>query len=61
MVCVGDIHGSLETAQRVLRMAGVVDGKGEWAMEQGSTLIQTGDILEFELSLAWTIKGVNEC
>jgi hypothetical protein len=52
IVAVGDIHGSLETAQRVLRMAGVVDSEGGWAMEEGDTLVQTGDILESVSSLS---------
>lgn len=46
IVAVGDIHGSLQTAKKVLRMAGVIDEDGEWAMNPGDVLVQTGDILE---------------
>lgn len=45
VVAVGDLHGDLEQALAVLRMAGVVDAEGHWS--GGSTiLVHTGDSLD---------------
>lgn len=45
VVAVGDLHGDLDQALTVLRMAGVVDAEGGWA--GGSTvLVHTGDTLD---------------
>ncbi|KAI9096581.1 Metallo-dependent phosphatase-like protein [Phlyctochytrium arcticum] len=45
IVAIGDLHGDLPAALEVLRMAGVVDGNGEW--NGGDTvLVQTGDIVD---------------
>ncbi|KAF8126896.1 Metallo-dependent phosphatase [Boletus edulis] len=45
IIAIGDIHGDLENAGRVLQMAGVVDEDGNWS---GNTdvFVQTGDIID---------------
>ncbi|KAI0359849.1 Metallo-dependent phosphatase [Trametes cingulata] len=45
IVAVGDLHGDLPNAQKVLQMAGVVDEQGNWA---GGVdfFVQTGDIID---------------
>lgn len=45
IVAVGDLHGDMPNAQKVLHMAGVVDGKGHWS---GGIdfFVQTGDIID---------------
>ncbi|KAI0367776.1 Metallo-dependent phosphatase [Pilatotrama ljubarskyi] len=45
IVAVGDLHGDLPNAQKVLHMAGVVDEQGNWA---GGVdfFVQTGDIID---------------
>lgn len=45
LVAVGDLHGDLEHALRVLRMARVVDGYGKW-IASNTILVQTGDIVD---------------
>lgn len=45
LVAIGDLHGDLENAQRVLRAAGVLNSANRW--QAGcSTLVQTGDIVD---------------
>lgn len=45
IVAVGDLHGDMPNAQKVLQMAGVVDAAGNWA---GGVdfFVQTGDIID---------------
>lgn len=45
LVAVGDLHGDFANAQRVLKMAQVIDESGAWS---GSTdiFVQTGDIVD---------------
>lgn len=45
IVAVGDIHGDMQNARRVLRFSGVVDENGDWT---GNTdfFVQTGDIID---------------
>ncbi|OJT11453.1 hypothetical protein TRAPUB_12005 [Trametes pubescens] len=45
IVAVGDLHGDLPNAQKVLQMAGVVDEHGDWS---GGVdfFVQTGDIID---------------
>ncbi|KAA1067176.1 hypothetical protein PGT21_012415 [Puccinia graminis f. sp. tritici] len=45
IVAVGDLHGDLDHAVRVLRMAGVVDLRNQW-IGGPSILVQTGDIVD---------------
>ncbi|CED82228.1 Serine/threonine specific protein phosphatase PP1, catalytic subunit [Phaffia rhodozyma] len=45
IIAVGDLHGSLPTAKRVFRMAGVIDRQDRWILGNG-TLVQTGDIVD---------------
>ena len=45
VVALGDLHGSLATAKRVLRMAGVIGLADEWTLGTG-TLVQSGDIVD---------------
>ncbi|OAV93695.1 hypothetical protein PTTG_06591 [Puccinia triticina 1-1 BBBD Race 1] len=45
VVAVGDLHGDLEHATRVLRMAGLVDLRNQW-IGGASVLVQTGDIVD---------------
>jgi hypothetical protein len=45
IVAVGDLHGDLLNAERVLRFAGVVDDFGDWSGEV-DFLVQTGDIID---------------
>jgi hypothetical protein len=42
LVAVGDLHGDVENARAVLRMAGIVDAEGRW-VGGSTTLVQTGD------------------
>lgn len=45
VVAVGDLHGDLDNALAVLRLAGLVDDAGSWA--GGATvLVQTGDLVD---------------
>lgn len=45
IVAVGDIHGDLDNAGRVLEMAGVVDEDGNWSGNI-DVFVQTGDIID---------------
>jgi len=48
IVAVGDIHGDLYNAGRVLQMAGVVDEDGNWSGNV-DVFVQTGDIIDRSL------------
>lgn len=45
IVAVGDLHGDLPNALRVLQMAHVVDADGDWSGEI-DIFVQTGDIID---------------
>ena len=45
IVAVGDLHGDIENAQKVLEMARVVDSNGRWSGEV-DVFVQTGDIID---------------
>lgn len=45
IVAVGDLHGDMPNAQKVLHMAGVVDANGDWSGEV-DYFVQTGDIID---------------
>ncbi|WVQ73890.1 hypothetical protein IAR50_003471 [Cryptococcus sp. DSM 104548] len=45
LVAVGDLHGDIENAKKVLRMANVIDEKSNWAAGT-DILVQTGDIVD---------------
>ncbi|KAI0775197.1 Metallo-dependent phosphatase-like protein [Trametes elegans] len=45
IVAVGDLHGDLPNAHKVLQMAGVVDDDGNWSGEV-DFFVQTGDIID---------------
>ncbi|MBW0511338.1 hypothetical protein O181_051053 [Austropuccinia psidii MF-1] len=45
IVAVGDLHGDLNHALRVLRLAGVIDSSNQWAGKK-TVLVQTGDIVD---------------
>lgn len=45
IIAVGDIHGDLYNAGRVLQMAGVVDEDGNWSGNV-DVFVQTGDIID---------------
>lgn len=45
IVAIGDLHGDLDNAQRVLRAAQVVDNSNRW-VAGCTTLVQTGDIVD---------------
>ena len=45
IVAVGDLHGDIGNAQKVLEMAGVVDSDGRWSGEV-DVFVQTGDIID---------------
>jgi Calcineurin-like phosphoesterase len=45
IVAVGDLHGDIENAQKVLEMARVVDSDGRWSGEV-DIFVQTGDIID---------------
>lgn len=49
IVAIGDLHGDLENAQKVLRTANVIDRNNRW-IAGCSTLVQTGDIVDRGLS-----------
>ncbi|WVQ78321.1 hypothetical protein IAT38_000406 [Cryptococcus sp. DSM 104549] len=45
LVAVGDLHGDIDNAKKVLRMANVINDKAEW--DAGTDiLVQTGDIVD---------------
>ena len=45
IVAVGDLHGDIGNALKVLEMAGVVDSDGVWSGEV-DIFVQTGDIID---------------
>ena len=45
IVAVGDLHGDIGNAQKVLEMAGVVDSDGRWSGKV-DIFVQTGDIID---------------
>jgi len=45
IIAVGDLHGDLQNARTVLRMAGVINETNDWSFGR-KTLVQTGDILD---------------
>lgn len=45
IVAVGDLHGDLGNAHKVLHMAGVVDADGNWSGDV-DFFVQTGDIID---------------
>jgi hypothetical protein len=45
IVAVGDLHGDIGNAQKVLEMARVVDSEGRWSGEV-DVFVQTGDIID---------------
>jgi hypothetical protein len=45
IVAVGDLHGDIGNAQKVLEMAHVVDSDGMWSGEV-DIFVQTGDIID---------------
>ncbi|RKP07537.1 Metallo-dependent phosphatase-like protein, partial [Thamnocephalis sphaerospora] len=47
IVAVGNLHGDLESALSVLRMAHVIDSDGKWAGGSNTVLVQTGDIIDY--------------
>jgi hypothetical protein len=45
IVAVGDLHGDMPNAQKVLQFAGVVDEEGNWT-GKADYFVQTGDIID---------------
>jgi hypothetical protein len=45
IIAVGDLHGDIGNAQKVLEMARVVDSDGNWSGEV-DVFVQTGDIID---------------
>ncbi len=45
IIAVGDLHGDIGNAQKVLEMARVVDSDGNWSGEV-DIFVQTGDIID---------------
>ncbi len=45
VVAIGDLHGDLERALAVLRLAGLVDEGGHWSAGE-TVFVQTGDLLD---------------
>jgi hypothetical protein len=45
VVAIGDLHGDLDAAQRVLRLAGAIDAAGRW-IGGNLTVVQTGDQID---------------
>ncbi|WVR04071.1 hypothetical protein IAU60_001070 [Kwoniella sp. DSM 27419] len=45
LVAVGDLHGDIHNAEKVLRMASVIDDRSEWVAGT-DILVQTGDIVD---------------
>lgn len=53
IVAIGDLHGDLSNAMKVLRMTKVIDERGDWSGDV-DFLVQTGDIIgtpSFSVSL----------
>lgn len=51
IVAIGDLHGSLTTTQRVLRLAGVINEDNGWALGEGA-FVQTGDVSDLKSPLS---------
>jgi len=45
IVAVGDLHGDLPNARRVLQFSGVIDDHGDWSGDV-DFFVQTGDIID---------------
>lgn len=45
IIAVGDIHGDIGNAERILQMAGVVDEDNNWSGNV-DVFVQTGDIID---------------
>jgi hypothetical protein len=45
LVAVGDLHGDIENAKEILRLAQVIDDQGHW-MSGRDTVIQLGDVVD---------------
>jgi hypothetical protein len=45
IVAIGDVHGAYDQFVRILRAAGLVDGRARWAGGR-ATLVQTGDVVD---------------
>lgn len=45
IVAVGDLHGDMGNARKVLKLAGVVDDNGDWTGDV-DYFVQTGDIID---------------
>ncbi|WWC68962.1 uncharacterized protein I206_102898 [Kwoniella pini CBS 10737] len=45
LVAVGDLHGDIQNAEKVLRMANLIDSESNWIGNQ-DILVQTGDIVD---------------
>lgn len=45
IVAIGDLHGDMENARRVLKFSGVVDENLDWSGKV-DILVQTGDIID---------------
>jgi calcineurin-like phosphoesterase family protein len=45
VVAIGDLHGDLEAARRVLRLAGAIDERDRWAGGK-LVVVQTGDLID---------------
>jgi hypothetical protein len=57
IVAVGDLHGDLPNALKVLKMANVINEDGNWSGEIDS-FVQTGDIIDrwmLPFSLDWLL------
>jgi hypothetical protein len=46
IVVVGDVHGCLDSLQRVLQLAGVIDGRCQWCARHGAQLVICGDMID---------------
>lgn len=46
LVVLGDLHGDLDRARLLLRCAGVVDARDRWTAEDGTVVVQVGDMLD---------------
>ncbi|RKP08961.1 Metallo-dependent phosphatase-like protein, partial [Thamnocephalis sphaerospora] len=46
IVAIGDLHGDIKSALRVLQMAGVANRKGKWIGGDNTILVQTGDLID---------------
>ncbi|KAJ1447573.1 Metallo-dependent phosphatase-like protein [Pelagophyceae sp. CCMP2097] len=46
VIAIGDVHGDMNALQVCLRIAGVIDGNGDWAAEPRTLLMSCGDILD---------------